>query len=119
MTKPVNVEWLQERVADLEAEVERLREALHDAEAIGDFPTELRDRLRLKEGAEAMQVIVAELQQALRRVVGALKVCRAELDEYHAIEEGRHQCPIQESHGMFLAEEALAFAASVMEKEEQ
>jgi hypothetical protein len=30
MTKPVNIEWLQARVTDLEAEVERLRKQIAD-----------------------------------------------------------------------------------------
>ncbi len=43
-----------------DCKIRRLETALHDAEAIGDFPAELRDRLLLKESAEAMQILVRE-----------------------------------------------------------
>lgn len=56
-----------------DCKIQRLEAALHEAQAIGDFPAELRDRLLLKESAEAMQALVREkniiilaLQNALR-----------------------------------------------------
>lgn len=56
-----------------EAEIERLRTALHDAEAIGDFATELRNRLALKENAEACAKLAAETNAKNDRLREALR----------------------------------------------
>lgn len=55
-----------------DCKIRRLETALHDAEAIGDFPAELRDRLFLKESAEAMQILVREKNIAIALLKKAL-----------------------------------------------
>jgi hypothetical protein len=51
------------------AEIERLRAALHDAEAIGDFSEELRDRLALKEAAACVPQIMVERDELAKQVL--------------------------------------------------
>ena len=60
----------------LRAQVKRLQDALHDAEAIGDFPSELRDRLALKEAAACVPVLVAERDEARAQVTAMVAVLR-------------------------------------------
>jgi hypothetical protein len=94
---------------ELRAEVKRLREELNLWMGRCDKMSSL------------VVVYHEELEsqkEAPRRVVKALVVCKAELSLYHGIEEGRHQCPIQPSQGMVLAEEALAFAKGVLDGKE-
>lgn len=58
-----DVETIERQAREIrarDAEIERLRSALHDAEAIGDFPSELRDRLSLKENAAAFEKMANE-----------------------------------------------------------
>ena len=71
--------WLS-TVDSLRAEVERLRSGLHDAEAIGDFATELRDRLALKENAEACAKLAAE-------AVSERDALNAEIGRWRALHE--------------------------------
>lgn len=56
------------------AEIERLRSGLHDAEAFGDFQIELRDRLSLKENAEACAKMAAEATTENERLREALRM---------------------------------------------
>lgn len=46
----------------LEAETKKLRDALHEAEAIGDFPSELRFRAELFDAGKAIGIENAELK---------------------------------------------------------
>jgi hypothetical protein len=55
---------LLDTLDERDAEIERLRSALHAAEAIGDFAVELRNRLSLKENAEACAKMAAEAIEA-------------------------------------------------------
>ena len=68
------------------AQVKRLQDALHEAEAIGDFPSELRDRLALKEAAACVPVLVAERDEARAQVEALAK----ERDGYKAELTGAH-----------------------------
>ena len=53
----------QVRCQKLEAVLAKMKKALHDAEAIGDFSAELRDRLALKEAAQCVPILQAEVDR--------------------------------------------------------
>lgn len=52
----------------VEAETQRLKDALHDAEAIGDFPAELRSRVALIDAAKAIGIENAEITAKLAQL---------------------------------------------------
>mgnify|MGYP001616370357 CR=1 FL=1 len=68
-------------IARLRAEVEMLRNALHDAEAIGDFATDLRDRLALKENTETCAKLAAEAVADRDCLRAALLMAKAHLSK--------------------------------------
>ena len=98
---------------ELKNEVQRLKDALHDAEAIGDFAEELRDRLVLKETAACVPILqkendtlhaqLADLQEALDGEYGVLfwleRLHPMNPDEpcavYTAWKKAKAMCPIR------------------------
>ena len=61
------IERLQSQLAAARAEIGNLKDALHDAEAIGDFSEELRDRRRLQEAANCVPKLQEELAASQKR----------------------------------------------------
>jgi len=102
MTKPVNVEWLQGRVTDLEAEVKLVRKELDSCE---EFLEEVRVMER-KQWSE-----LAQAKEALRRVVVAASRPMVIYGSYDD-----NMIRVHKENGKLLAE-ALAFAKGVMSGE--
>jgi hypothetical protein len=74
--KELFVDQSLSRIAELEAEVAKAKEALHDAEAIGDFSAELRDRLALKEAAQCVPILQAEVDELKAELAKAMAMLR-------------------------------------------
>lgn len=107
---PEAVDHLMGHIAELKEEheeIDRLKSALHDAEAIGDFPSELRDRLFLKESVEAMQVLVRARDALVRELVEAIQKVLAD-------EESRPGAWGPDVTCVFILKKALARAAEEM-----
>jgi predicted RNase H-like nuclease (RuvC/YqgF family) len=69
---------IQSQLAAARAEIDSLKAALHNAEAIGDFSEELRDRRRLQESANCVPKLQEELAASQERE----RILREGLEKY-------------------------------------
>lgn len=83
VTRGGTISRLIDTVEARETEIGHLRYALHDAQAIGDFATELRDRLALKENAEACAKMAAEATAKVDELTGLLRTALEKMRADH------------------------------------
>ena len=99
---------VQNRLEAKDGKIERLQHGLHDAEAIGDFPTELRDRLFLKESAEALQILVRDKDTTITKLQKAVETGRQ--NKIDRCAETGCMCDLRDTHCWSYFDEVLGFA---------